>query len=178
MPEPPVFPYHPDPVATGAVVPSDGVCACCGQARGHLYRGPVYAEADLGGRVCPWCIADGGVADRFDAHFTAGECLGEDVPQAVFERVDRRTPGFTGWQEPRWFFHCGDAAAYLGPAGSAELAGHPDALQVLRTEIGTWGWPDHQAEEYLRSLDPSGEPTAHLFRCLHCRTHLAYSDTP
>ncbi|MFD9367154.1 CbrC family protein [Streptomyces sp. NPDC060020] len=33
MTELPAFPYHPDPMATGAVVRSEGTCARCGQAR-------------------------------------------------------------------------------------------------------------------------------------------------
>jgi uncharacterized protein CbrC (UPF0167 family) len=30
--------------------------------------------------------------------------------------------------------------------------------------------------EFLPSLDKHGGPTAYLFRCLHCGTHLAYWD--
>ena len=32
-------------------------------------------------------------------------------------------------------------------------------------------------EAFFDALDPSGSPTAYLFRCLHCGTHLGYSDT-
>jgi hypothetical protein len=46
MTEPlPSFRYHPDPVATGSIEPSDAVCRCCGRARGYIYAGPVCAEA-------------------------------------------------------------------------------------------------------------------------------------
>lgn len=108
----PEFPYHPDPVATGVVVPSDATCLCCERKRGHIYTGPVYAAEDLTGHLCPWCIADGSAAERFDAHFTGGTSLGDDVPLKVFAAVDSRTPGFEAWQEPQWFFHCGDGAAF------------------------------------------------------------------
>nr|WP_237539126.1 CbrC family protein [Streptomyces sp. SID486] len=40
----PAFPYHPDPIGTGAVVRSEAECASCGQARGYVYAGPVFAE--------------------------------------------------------------------------------------------------------------------------------------
>jgi uncharacterized protein CbrC (UPF0167 family) len=54
----PVFVYHQDPVATGSVAVSGAECVCCGQARGFVYTGPVYGEADVPhGRLCPWCIA-------------------------------------------------------------------------------------------------------------------------
>jgi hypothetical protein len=30
----------------------------------------VYAEAELDDQLCPWCIADGRAAAKFDAQFT------------------------------------------------------------------------------------------------------------
>ncbi|WP_369780629.1 CbrC family protein [Streptomyces sp. R33] len=150
-------------------------CICCGRGRGYIYTGPVYAVEDLKDRLCPWCIASGSVAERFDAHFTAGTCLGDDVPLEVFSAVDRHTPGFPASQEPQWFFHCGEGAAYLGRVGFAELAAHPDALETLRQETSGWGWPSDQVEHHLGSLDKDDHP-AHLFRCRGCAIHLAYSD--
>ncbi|MGA4837367.1 CbrC family protein [Streptomyces sp. G45] len=118
MTEPlPEFPYHPDPVATGVVVPSGAACTCCGRERGYVYQGPVYAADELGGRLCPWCIADGSAAERFDAHVTSGACRGDDVSLEVFAAVDRRTPDFTARQEPQWFFHCAEGAVFLGRSG-------------------------------------------------------------
>ena len=106
----PVARHHPDPVATGAVEASDAVCPSCEQARGYAYVGPVYAEDEVEG-LCPWCIADGSAAERFDAEFTE---VDGDVPDDVLVELTRRTPGFTGWQQERWLVHCDDGAAYLG----------------------------------------------------------------
>ncbi|EME96330.1 CbrC family protein [Streptomyces mobaraensis] len=173
----PVFPYHPDPLATGSVAPDPHTaCACCGRVRGHVYAGPVYtaSDEDLRGRLCPWCIADGSAAERYDASF-CGVVAG-DVPEAVRTAVDRRTPGFTAWQESVWLSHCGDAAAFLGPVGSAELAAYPDALDALRREAVAWQWSADEIERYLGSFDREGQPTAYLFRCRVCDAHLAYSD--
>ncbi|MFI9835323.1 CbrC family protein [Streptomyces sp. NPDC051913] len=36
-PELPVFRYHPDPIATGAVRASAETCACCERATGWIY---------------------------------------------------------------------------------------------------------------------------------------------
>jgi len=55
----PVFRYHPDPIASGSVVASAAECVCCGEARGFIYTGPAYCEAELEEALCPWCIADG-----------------------------------------------------------------------------------------------------------------------
>ncbi|UJB46280.1 CbrC family protein [Streptomyces sp. A1-5] len=171
----PEFPYHPHPMTTGAVVASDILCVCCGRGRGYIYTGPVYAVDDLDDRLCPWCIADGSAAEQYEADFVGG-LIGDDVPVEVFMGIAGRTPGFPGWQEPQWFFHCGDGAAFLGAVGAAELEDYPDAVEVLRQEASSWGWSAAQVEDYLNALDKDGQPTAYLFRCRACATHLAYSD--
>jgi len=112
----PEFPYHPDPVATGAVVQSSAVCEVCGEARGFVYTGPIFAVDELES-ICPWCIADGRAQATFDASFTDIAEATEDVPRAVLEEVSSRTPGFSGLQQEEWLFHCGDGAAYVGSEG-------------------------------------------------------------
>lgn len=97
------------------------------------------------------------------------------VPFAV-EEVTQRTPGFASWQQPSWLYHCGDGAAFLGPAGYEELRAHPDALEMMRDDLHQLGWPADQVGAMLRRMDAAGEPTAYLFRCLHCDVHLASWD--
>jgi hypothetical protein len=167
----PVFPYHPDPIATGAVVCSDALCNCCGHARGYIYSGPVYAIEDLRDRLCPWCIADGSAADRYKAQFTD---VIDELPADRLTAITQRTPGFSGWQQERWLVHCQDGAAFLGAVGAAELADYPEARESLRLELSSW--PVHQADEYLNALTADGQPTAYLFQCRACYAHLAYSD--
>ncbi|HZF69017.1 MAG TPA: CbrC family protein [Gemmatirosa sp.] len=175
----PVFTYHPDPVATGSVVPSAATCRCCERARGYVYVGPVYAEAELGDALCPWCIADGSAAERFDAEFVDAAGVGDHgawapVPAGVAAEVARRTPGFSGWQQERWWTHCGDAAQYLGPAGAPELrAAWAGALPAIQADVGFEGadWDD-----YLAALDRVRGPTAYVFRCRHCGQLGGYSD--
>lgn len=66
----PAFRYHPDPLATGSVIRSDARCVCCGDVRGDVYAGPVYAVDEYEQCICPWCIADGSAHARSDASFT------------------------------------------------------------------------------------------------------------
>ena len=175
----PAFRYHPDPVGTSSIVPSSAVCRACERVRGYIYTGPVYGEVELEDALCPWCIADGSAAARFAADFVDPAGVGDHgrwdgVSPAVTDEVAKRTPGFTGWQQERWWTHCGDAAAYLGRAGRTELqARWPEAIAALRGEIGFEGsdW-----EEYFRSLDAERSPTAYVFRCLHCGQLGGYSD--
>jgi len=175
----PEFRYHPDPLATGAIEASGAICIVCGRARGYVYTGPVYAERELNEQLCPWCIADGRAYQQLGAEFVDGEGIvgygtGESVPVSVVRELVERTPCFSGWQQERWFTCCGDAAAFIGRAGKAELqAAGRVALEVVRSEAGYEGsdW-----DEYLEVLDADGSPTAYLFRCLHCGKIGGYSD--
>jgi len=118
----PSFRYHPDPVETGSVAPSEAACLCCGRARGFIYVGPVYAERELGEQLCPWCIANGAAAAKFDASFVDGDDLAEaDIDEEIVEEVRTRTPGYIGWQQEAWLSHCEDACEYHGPAAAVDL---------------------------------------------------------
>ena len=174
----PEFKYHPDPIATGSIVKSEATCRCCNQARGFIYAGPVYAEEKLDQAICPWCIADGSAAARFDAVYVDPESIGgaeTEVPESVRDELGRRTPGFAGWQQERWLACCNDAAAFLGPCGRLELEEVGEqATKAVRVEAGLKG---SEWEQYLAALHRDKGPTAYLFRCLHCGNLLAYSDS-
>ncbi len=172
----PGFPYHPDPLSTGAVVASGTTCVCCGRARGFIYAGPVYAVEELSHLLCPWCIADGSAAAKYDADFI-GDPIGDDVPLEVVMSVDACTPGFSSWQHPQWFFHCGDGAAFMGAVGAAELVAFPDAREELRSEADAWGWSAEAVESYLGALDKDSQPTGYLFMCRTCGRYMAYADS-
>lgn len=174
----PVFPYHPDPVATGSVVSSEKDCAVCGQARGFIYALATFGPHDMDD-ICPWCIADGSAHEKFDVEFSDWSGIGgygdwEVVPDAVADEIAYRTPGFAGWQQERWFTHCGDGAAFLGAMGHKELeAISAEAVEAIRAESGCSGadWTS-----YFESLDAKHSPTAYLFRCRHCGKLGGYSD--
>jgi uncharacterized protein CbrC (UPF0167 family) len=170
----PRFPYHPDPLATGAIARSPVACTSCGRRRDYVYRGPVFAAEELVDCLCPWCIASGAAAAAFDAVFTDLEEPG--VPPSVVERVTRRTPGFSGWQQERWLTHCGDAAAYVGRVGAADLDDDPGTHLIILRELRRRGYDVRQARELVRTLVRDGSPTAHRFRCLHCAAAVAYWD--
>ncbi|MEM6290425.1 MAG: CbrC family protein [Myxococcota bacterium] len=176
----PTFVYHPDPVGTGSVVRTSAAFVCCGRARGLIYAGPVYTAEMLDGRICPWCIADGSAHAKLGAEFTDAGGIGgavdeAAVPKAVVETVATRTPGFHGWQQERWWTHCGDAAVFLGRAGAEDVQRHgADTKQHLRRDLGWALGPDF--DDYVASLDAEGQPTAYLFRCRHCGVVGGYSD--
>jgi len=176
----PITKYHPDPVATGSVEANpDQPCLCCNRIRGYVYTGPAYSERFhyLSGCLCPWCVADGSAAKAFGAEFADTGTL-DDVPKAVLEELAKRTPGFMAWQQERWLCCCDDAAAYLGRAGAAELAGElagarPAVERWLRQECGL---ASGEVGRTIAGMGKDREPTAYVFRCLHCAAYLAYSD--
>lgn len=176
----PTFKYHPNPLASGSIVKSDGVCVCCNQSRGYIYTGPVYAEGEYDNCLCPWCIADGSAAEKFDACFVDEEGIGgygdwDDVPEVVIDEVAHRTPGFTAWQQEKWWTHCGDAGQFLGLADREALEKAGDqAVTAIResTDIDD----DDEWKEFLDALSKDGSPTAYLFRCGKCGKYGGYVD--
>ena len=174
----PQFRYHPDPLKTGSIVASDKACEVCGVARRFIYDGPIYCEADAEA-VCPWCIADGSAHSKLQAEFVDRALVGggdwEIIPAETADEIAFRTPGFSGWQQERWFTHCSDGAEFLGAMGKQELlqAGL-EAVEVIRAESG---YDSDEWEYYFDSMDAEhGPATAYLFRCRHCGKLGGYSD--
>ncbi len=176
----PAFRYHPDPLATGNLKPdSDTPCLSCSRIRGYIYVGSVWTEKNfiLEDHLCPWCIADGSAAKRFGATFNDTGTL-DNLSAAVREEIETRTPGYIAWQEEVWLGCCGDGAAFLGMAGAQELREQfPDAVasvkQVLRDNFDLSG---EELKEFMDSLSTESDPTAYIFRCLHCQKYLSYVD--
>ncbi len=175
----PVFHYHPDPVATGSVEASESPCLACNRIRGYIYVGPAYSEKFhyLSGSICPWCIADGSAAQRFSATFADSGTM-EGVSEAVRDEIATRTPGFEAWQQEQWLTCCRDAAAFLGRAGAADLkAEFREAAPVVKRCLAIdYDLGGLELDQFFDSLSKQDQPTAYIFRCLHCHKYLAYVD--
>jgi hypothetical protein len=163
----PAFTYHPDPIATGSVRPSDMICRCCGQARGYIYTSSVYAIDTLEDSICPWCIADGSAARKFEAMFSDDRPLAQaGLPDEVIEEVTRRTPGYNSWQQEIWLSCCNDACEFHGDAPCDEL----QALQgdALARTLAAWEWRERNWPQFVQHYKPGGNPAVYKFRCRHC----------
>jgi uncharacterized protein CbrC (UPF0167 family) len=171
----PTFRYHPDPLATGSIQPSDAECICCGKVRGYIYTGPVYADQELDDSLCPWCIADGSAAEKFEATFTDVESLCfAKLPQKVSDEVAKRTPGFTAWQSEQWPCCCNDACAFLGDAQRSDLESMGQtAREVL---VAGWNLTEDDFDEIVDSYEPGGSRAVYKFQCLHCHKNHYYAD--
>lgn len=171
----PAFKYHPDPLATGNVVASENECLSCESARGYVYAGPAYTvEEELDNAICPWCIADGSAAKRFDAEFTSisGKDA-ESVDPSVVDELLHRTPGFVSWQDAFWLFHCNDACEFRGDLPADRLATLNDAerASLLRELPTNWTW-----EWIAESYEPGGQPAIYWFVCRHCGANRYHTD--
>jgi uncharacterized protein CbrC (UPF0167 family) len=174
----PVFRYHPDPIASGSITASDARCLCCDTQRGYIYTGLTYCEEEIEDALCPWCIADGSAHRTFSATFSDAACFPDHIPSEIVDEITQRTPGFNAWQQEKWLTCCGDAAAFVEPAGLTELrARYPQLEGVLMMyvvhELGISGGA---AVRFLQSLDRDRGPTAYVFGCRHCDNKPAYID--
>ena len=131
-------------------------------------------------RLCPWCIADGCAHEKYNVEFIDPIAVGnyglwDKVPPKVVEEIAFRTPGFTSWQEGRWWTHCGDGAEFLGFAGKEEsISLGSEFLQALRSDIDMK--EDKEWQDYLNTLNKDKGPTAYIFRYKQCGKYGGYSD--
>ncbi len=174
----PGFHYHPDPIASGSIVESDAQCRCCRKKRGFIYTAPVYSEDELDDAICPWCIADGAAHEKFDATFVDSEAFQDGIPDAVVEEICERTPGFNSWQSEQWPLCCGDAAAFLMPAGIQEIRKDHFELegQLMGHVVQELKLSGSAATRFIDSLNRDSGPTVFLFQCLHCQRLRFYID--
>jgi uncharacterized protein len=170
----PVFRYHPDPLATGSIVPSSATCSCCGETRGFIYTSNIYCAADLQDEICPWCIADGRAAQKYKATFSDEYALtSAGIDTAIILEVTTRTPGFDTWQSEVWLSHCNDACAFLGDATKE------DVLAIARAQTSVVGGEDIDGplmREISQHYHPKSSPAFYKFQCLHCGAFLYAMD--
>jgi uncharacterized protein len=154
-------------------VASPQCCQCCQRARGYIYTGPVYSEQELAEALCPWCIADGSAAKRFGATFVDSEAFAADASEPVIEEITERTPGFNTWQTERWPSCCGEPAAFVTPAGIAEIRAQFYQLEgsLMTHIVHDLGLSGGAARQFLESLRRDHSPTVFVFKCQRCDTH-------
>ena len=163
----PTVRYHPDPIATGNIVPSAEICRCCGQARGYIYN---FRPR----KFCPWCIADGSAAAKFETMFVDYRPLAEaGLSSDIVEEVSRRTPGYISIQGEQWRSCCADACEFLGDTSREELlAASIDDL------CAQWRMKPQDVRAFVVNYYPSADPGVFKFRCRHCgkaQYHLDFS---
>jgi uncharacterized protein len=162
----PSFKYHPAPLTTGAFKASAEACGCCGQARGYVYTGHVYSTKAVN-TVCPWCIADGTVAKRFDATLNDNHSLLlAGLPIEIVEEVTSRTPGYVSWQGESWIACCNDACEFHGDAPPEELHALDEKGRIALSDDS--GFSVDDLADILAHYEPGGSPAFYKFICRRC----------
>ncbi len=170
----PVYKYHPDPLSTGSVMESSALCRCCGKPRGYIYTANVYSTTELVNEICPWCIADGSAAKKFNATFVDDFFLRKGkINESIILEVTQRTPGFHSWQSEIWLFHCNDACAFLGEASKDEVTSIVENNLVV---VGGENIEKDAMNTIARQYAPKDSPAFYKFICLHCSQSLFAMD--
>ena len=162
----PKFKYHPDPIFTGVITVSNEVCECCGKAQGYIYKASFYSVEEVK-LICPWCIADGSAAEKFDGVFSDEyPLIAAGISAEIIDEVCKRTPGFISWQQETWQSHCGSACEFHGDANKQdlqELSGAKLESFLINSMIKT----DHWAN-ILQHYRKGGNPAVYKFKCVKC----------
>jgi len=162
----PEFKYHPNPIATGAIKTSDEACECCGRERGYIYTSTLYAEEEIE-FICPWCIADGSAANKFDGLFSDDYPLqNAKLSEEIISEVCERNPGYNSWQQEEWQSHCGDACEFHGDTEKEELlalSGEVLELFLSKEMIKPDVWVN-----LLENYEKGGSPAVYKFKCRKC----------
>jgi uncharacterized protein CbrC (UPF0167 family) len=124
----PIFKYHPDPIGSGVFIPSNKCCPVCNEFVGYEYVGPFFAKDEVDG-ICPWCIANGKAAEKFDMSFVDEDEIELVDNDSFTEELTKKTPGFFFPQEDKWPSHCGDYCILIGDAEKADVESKFDLIK-------------------------------------------------
>jgi len=167
----PFFPYHPDPIATGAIKISDAKCICCDKCRGYIYEGTMYSLYRGDVALCPWCISDGAAAKKFKATFNdANWLISKGIPRSIVNVVNKRTPSYCSWQEVVWLSHCNDACEFHGEATVEDVRGaSSETISLFVSD------DEEYKEHFLREIQGftgEGEIVLYKYICRSCKLML------
>lgn len=182
--EMPYFKYHPNPVETG-VFESDNEleCDCCGKETPIYYTGPFYSVKEVEA-LCPWCIASGKAAKKFEGEFqdyssiegiSADPSLSDTIgyKKENIKELIERTPAYCSWQQGYWLGHCDDLCAFVDYVGWAEIEDKLDEFADLDGDCEKFGLLREDLPKYLRN---NGSCQGYLFQCLTCKKYRLYLD--
>lgn len=170
----PEFEYFPRFETEGCFSATEDTCPCCGEVRVHIYNGPIYSAHDVDS-VCPWCIADGGAARKWEASFNDVRDIRDGVPADIVEKIETRTPGYVTWQGNTWLFSETDALVFVGEVSGDELLAEADAgkIAACRAALTECGFGDNFD---LANITIAGQPAVYLFRDRQSGKYAAYAD--
>lgn len=170
----PYFRYHPDPLKTGAFENYKTViCDCCGLEINVYYSNPFYSVDEIE-YLCPWCIASGKAAEKYDREFQDSANCDEVDKVEYIEELCYRTPGYCGWQQEYWLSHCGEICAFIGYVGWKDIVEMGIADEIEKNyDQNKMGF---KFDDIKACMVNDGSLQGYLFRCIKCVEYLIYAD--
>ncbi len=176
--KPPEFPYYPNAYKDGTIVQEQGKCDCCGKEVDYILHEPLFYSLHDVDDLCPWCVASGAAAIKYNGQFCEidSDCI-DSVPAELQDNVNKRTPSFSGWQQERWLGHCGDMMEYIATAENSKgLKPYltPEFKESLQNDAG---FDNADFDSFLKEFENGGGSLlVYIFRCRHCGIYQAYQD--
>jgi uncharacterized protein len=162
----PTFKYHPNAYQLDIFVNEEGICSVCNQKRTIKYNLVPYCVEDPD-YICPWCIADGSAAEKYQGQFNDNYGI-EDVPPEMLDEIVLKTPSYSSWQQEVWLSHCNEPCAFIGYVGAKEIEPYFD--EIL-DDI-----QDYPEELIKSSLSKDGALVGYLFECVQCAKRRLHVD--
>ena len=170
----PIFKYQPNALKLEIIKKEKINCPVCEQEREYSYDGGIYAVEEVE-FICPWCIADGKAAEKYDGEYIDSESCEEISDEEKLNELVTQTPNYVSWQQEVWLSHCNDYCSFEDYVGWKEIEHLKDNLSSDIEKIKTeYGITQSEFEEYLVN---EGGIQGYLFKCLHCDQHRLHVDT-
>lgn len=163
----PTFKYYADPINTKAFIVSNRTCKVCGKQTGYRYYNAFYSVEDIED-ICPWCIADGSAAKKYDGTFQ--DMVPEDtmVAQEKLDELMKRTPGFDCLQPGYWPCHCHDFCTFIDHVGWEDIV-RLGLEKELETDLAKIKEEYGFEKEDMGNLRTSpNSMSGYLFQCRSC----------
>jgi uncharacterized protein CbrC (UPF0167 family) len=166
----PKFRYHPDPFPLD-IAENDVPCPCCGKVTGYVYENTPLCKDDIED-ICPWCIADGSAAEKFDSVFNASSNI-EGISSERVDELVHRTPGLSTEQDLDWPVHCNDFYSFVGYVYYWHVIKEKGIEKEIEEDLLENGF---SVKEVKKGLRGNGNIRGLLFHCLHCRKYHLHMD--
>ncbi len=176
----PKFKYNPNAYTLDIFIEEEGICSVCSEKRNLKYNSSFYSidEPDY---ICPWCIADGKAAEKYDGEFNdycGIEGVSPDpkdpqpsIPKQMLDEICEKTPSYSSWQQEVWLSHCNEPCAFIGYGTSKML--NP-ILEEIKEDIDNYNIP---IEWITNGLTEDSGLGTYLFKCCKCGKHRLHIDS-
>lgn len=176
----PHFTYSPNAYDLDLFEKTEGRCSVCEEERSLKYKSSFYS-IDKPDYICPWCIANGKAAEKYNGSFN--DYLGiegvspdpndppPNIPEELLLAITDKTPSYLSCQQEQWLTHCQQPCAFIGYADTETIQPLLDELKEdIEQNIGI------EPKFIKENLSKDGHLIGYLFRCLKCNQHRLHAD--